>query len=660
MFLKMGSGCPKSAKAHPKVDLIFRTEGSDYARFGYPCPKVGSGTVSAIVDSGAQCCVWGLGGFFGAGFTLDHLIPVKQGLSAVSKFGLKVLGACFLRLSGISDDKRSISCGAFVYISSDVTGFYLSQSAMLQLQIVSSNFPSVSAAELNVVSGGIPDPVLSECGCSKRTLPPGTQETLPFPATEDNIEHMKQWLLDRYSGSTFNICPHQLLPEMSGPAVEIHIDHDAKPTAVTVPGHVLLHWQDQVEKDLIRDEKLGVIERVPYGEPSLWCHRMVVTRKEDGSPHHTVDLSPLNKHCIREVHTNRSPFELARGVPSNTWRSITDAWNGFHSVPLCSEDKHLTTFITPLGRYRYKRAPQGFASSGDGYNRRFDEVISNFERHKRCVDDTLIYDSDLEHHWWRVIEFLELVGNAGIVLNPKKFQFCQKCVDFAGFRISDSSIEPLPKYLDAIKGFPVTKSITDIRSWFGLVHQASHYAQLRDIMAPFKDFLSPKVKFYWNAELQEQFTRSKELIVQAMCVQIFDASKRTCIRTDWSKQGIGYYLTQKHCNCDSNLPNCCLRGWKITLCGSRFLHQAEHRYAPIEGETLAVAWALEQTRFFTMGCDDLIVITDHKPLMKILGDRQLDDIPNARLFRLKQRTLPWKFSIVWLPGNENFFADATS
>ena len=267
----------------------------------------------------------------------------------------------------------------------------------------------------------------------------------------------------------------------------------------------------------------------------------------------------------------------------------------------------------------------------------------------------------MEHHWWRVIEFLELVGNAGIVLNPKKFQFCQKCVDFAGFRISDSSIEPLPKYLDAIKGFPVPKSITDIRSWFGLVHQASHYAQLRDIMVPFKDFLSPKVKFYWNAELQEQFTRSQELIVQAICegVQIFDASKRTCIRTDWSKQGIGYYLTQKHCNCDSNLPNCCLRGWKITLCGSRFLHQAEHRYAPIEGEALAVAWALEQTRFFTMGCDDLIVITDHKPLMKILGDRQLDDIPNTRLFRLKQRTLPWKFSIVWLPGNENFFADAT-
>ena len=40
------------------------------------------------------------------------------------------------------------------------------------------------------------------------------------------------------------------------------------------------------------------------------------------------------------------------------------------------------------------------------------------------------------------------------MLNPDKFQFGQRTVDFAGFRISESSIEPLPKYLDAIRDFP--------------------------------------------------------------------------------------------------------------------------------------------------------------------------------------------------------------
>ena len=70
------------------------------------------------------------------------------------------------------------------------------------------------------------------------------------------------------------------------------------------------------------------------------------------------------------------------------------------------------------------------------------------------------------------------------------------------------------------------------------------------------------------------------------------------------------------------------------------MKKAEARYAPIEGEALAVAWALEQTKFFTLGCNDLVVVVDHKPLTKILGDRTLDEIPNPRLFRIKQRTLP--------------------
>ena len=160
-----------------------------------------------------------------------------------------------------------------------------------------------------------------------------------------------------------------------------------------------------------RDEALGVIEKVPYGEPSTWCHRMVVTRKENGDPKRTVDLSPLNKHCIREVHAMKPPFELAKGIPPNTWRTVTDAWNGFHSIPLHKDDRHLTTFLSHWGpRYRYLMAPQGYASSGDGYNRRLDDILSDFERHKRCVDDNIHYDDDLEQHWWRTIELLELMG----------------------------------------------------------------------------------------------------------------------------------------------------------------------------------------------------------------------------------------------------------
>ena len=93
---------------------------------------------------------------------------------------------------------------------------------------------------------------------------------------------------------------------------------------------------------------------------------------------------------------------------------------------------------------------------------------------------------------WRTIDLLISLGEAGAVVNPEKFQFAQQTVEFAGFRITPSSTEPLSKYLDAIRNFPTHKSTSDIRSWFGLVNQVSNYAQLRDLMAPFKPFLSPR------------------------------------------------------------------------------------------------------------------------------------------------------------------------
>ena len=52
------------------------------------------------------------------------------------------------------------------------------------------------------------------------------------------------------------------------------------------------------------------------------------------------------------------------------------------------------------------------------------------------------------------------------------------------------------------------------------------------------------------------------------------------------------------------------------MAGSRFLSSTERRYAPGKGKALAVAWGLQKTKYFTQGCD-LIVVTDHNPLVNI-------------------------------------------
>ena len=94
--------------------------------------------------------------------------------------------------------------------------------------------------------------------------------------------------------------------------------------------------------------------------------------------------------------------------------------------------------------------------------------------------------------------------------------------------------------------------------------------------------------------------------------------------------------------------------------GSRFIRPVESRYAPIEGEALAVADALDKARYFVLECNTLVLAVDHKPLLKIFGDRSLDQISNPRLRNLKEKTLRYRFRIVHIPGAKNRASDAIS
>ena len=145
------------------------------------------------------------------------------------------------------------------------------------------------------------------------------------------------------------------------------IDPYVTPKAHHTPIPVPLHWQEEVKAGLDQDVRLGVIEPVPIGEPVTWCHRMVICGKKNGKPRRTVDFQALNLHATRETHHTQSPFHQARSVPHGKRKTVLDAWNGYHSIPLHEDDRHLMTFITPWGRYRYRTAPQGYIASGDCY-----------------------------------------------------------------------------------------------------------------------------------------------------------------------------------------------------------------------------------------------------------------------------------------------------
>ena len=650
----------------PMVSLSVQANPADAHSLGFILPTSTSNPVcrcDAIADTGCQSCLAGIPLLRKLHLSKSDLIPVTMLMHAANNKGIKIIGALPLRLSGTSTTGSELTSRQIVYFTDSTDKIFLSKQACRDLHIISKHFPSVGEAlgtsdTLSPQDYGI----ARECHCPTREMPPKLPSELPYPPTEENREKLEKYLLEYYKSSTFNVCEHQTFPKMAGPPLRIMIDENATPVAHHKPIPVPIHWQEDVYNALDRDVRIGIIEPVPVGTPVTWCHKMVVVPKRSGKPRRTVDLQTLNRYAVRETHHTESPFHQARSVPSHTLKTVFDQKDGYHSIELNEADRHFTTFITPRGRFRYRVAPQGYKASGDGYTRRFDEIVADFPRKTKCVDDALLWSYSLEEAFFHAAEWLDLCGRNGICLNPAKFVFAKSTVEFAGFEITATSVRPCPRYLESIRDFPTPKNVTDIRSWFGLVNQVSYAFASAERMQPFRDLLKPGKQFDWNTKLDQLFNESKEIIIAEILegVQIFDKSRPTCLATDWSKDGLGFWLLQKHCSCDSIKPLCCKDGWKVTFVGSRFTSGAESRYAPIEGEALAVVHALQKSRHFVLGCEELIIAVDHKPLIKVFGDRSLEDINNPRLLNLKEKTLPFKFRMVHVPGVRHAAADAVS
>jgi hypothetical protein len=654
----------------PWIDVKINMMPAAHASFGVKWKGSRRGlykpqSAKALADSGCQTSTAGLDFLHEINCPESFLIPTNHQIMGITKSSLNIVGAVLLRVAHEGRVTRQM-----VHISRVTRGLYLSESALKDLGLLPENFPhtpaSASASETSQEEVSTCENCHGE-KCIRRDTPPERPTSLPFPPTKENIPKFEKWFLETFASSAFNTCTRQPLPAMTGVPMKIKLKESAEENYSKAyrPIPVPYHYKAKVKADLDRDVRLGVIEKVPQGEIEKWSSLMVITAKANGDPRRTVDYQQLNKATLREVHHTPSPINLVASIPGNTLKTVLDAWNGYHILLLDEDSKYLTTFITEWGAYRYLRGPQGYHGTGDAFTRRFDDITVNEERYVRCIDDGLLYDDDVESAFWHTFNHLTLGAENGIIFNKEKFKFARDTVEFAGFDVTPSGYRPAQRIIQAIRNFPTPTSITDVKSWLGLVqHVAYTFSQSR-IMRPFRSLTEKKRPFYWNLELSKLFTQSKEEIVRLIGdgVRAYDMNKPTCLATDWSKHGLGFSLMQKHCHCTGQPnPNCGLGHWQLVFAGSKTTNGAQSRYCPIEGECLAAAYGLERCRMYTLGCPDLTVAVDHNPLTRILNDRNLDDIVNPRLRRLKEKTLQYQFKICYVPGGSNAMktADALS
>ena len=431
-----------------------------------------------------------------------------------------------------------------------------------------------------------------------------------------------------------------------GDEYNIQLKPDAKPFCLFTPRNVPLPLRQKVKMELDKMESMGVISKMD--EPTLWCAGMVVAPKKGGAIRICVDLKPLNENVIREVHPLPKVDEILAQLSEAKVFSKLDANSGFWQIPLSQSSRPLTTFITPYGRYCFNKMPFGISSAPEHFQKRMNHILTGLNGVLCLMDDVLIFAKDQAEHDKRLEAALTRIQVAGATLNLEKCEFGKTQIKFLGHLIDGKGIHPDPEKVSAILNLQNPVNVTELRRLMGMINQLGKFSShLAEMTQPLRALLSKNQEWVWGPDQEKAFDDVKKELTLPTVLVPYNLEAETKISADASSYGLGAVLLQK-----------CGALWKPVAFASKSMTQTERHYAQIEKEALAVTWACERFSVYVLG-RRFIIETDHKPLIPLLGSKNLDSLP-PRVLRFRLRLTRFDYSIVHVPGKLLYTADALS
>ena len=270
--------------------------------------------------------------------------------------------------------------------------------------------------------------------------------------------------------------------KLLGAQYSIKLRENALPVALAAARRVAYPQYRKVEEELKQMQRLGVIEEV--SEPSEWCSPMVVVHKRDATVRICVDYGKLNEFVQREHYHLPTAEEIFAKMKGAKYFSTLDAAAGFWQIPLDPTSSALTAFITPFGRFRFKRLLFGLSSGPEVFHRTMRHIFSGLEGVDCFIDDVIIWGSTREEHDQWVRRVLERLRDKGVKLQAAKCKFRLKEVTYYGHILSMEGIKVSPQKVQAITQMQCPENKDDLRRFLGLVAYVAKFLKNKAHLSP--------------------------------------------------------------------------------------------------------------------------------------------------------------------------------
>jgi hypothetical protein len=139
---------------------------------------------------------------------------------------------------------------------------------------------------------------------------------------------------------------------------------------------------------------------------------------------------------------------------------------------------------------------------------------------------------------------LRILSDKGLRVNAEKSTFCGTEIEYLGYWISQSGIQPIPKKVEAIKNMVRPTARKWLRRFIGIVnYNRDMWVHRSKLLAPLTSMTSKNIKFNWTDEHQKAFDNIKKIICREVMLTFPNFSKPFYIYTDAIDKQLGDVIT---------------------------------------------------------------------------------------------------------------------
>jgi hypothetical protein len=369
------------------------------------------------------------------------------------------------------------------------------------------------------------------------------------------------------------------------------------------------------------------------------------------------DLRVLNAATIPEPFPMASNTIAKENCKQSRYFCVSDLADAFFSVKLREKDYGKTGFTTHSQQYVFKVMPQGAMNAERQFSRIATAAFDGVPLTVICPfqDDTLNHAKTFYVSLVNQQLLYDRTRKRQLILKQSKTSLGYSTAKFLGHIYSQQGRTPDPALVSAVLDLAVPTTLTQLKSFIGLVlYNIDYMRGGNGMLAPLNDLTQKgkDVERDWDTAVHGiAFNEIKHALTTAPCLIPIDPQGKFTIHVDTCKteRGIGAVLLQyvEKLEC-----------WRPCAYYSKKLKVGQKQWSATELEAIGLVYACIHWEKFLRNGLRFTVIVDHKALLWLVTRKT--KTANGRIITWILQLQDMDFDILHRNGVTHLDADAIS